>query len=323
MDFAVMGTISSFVKQKNLSAAAKYKIRTGQTLTDANGNLTFTNAVSTFDKLRESANTSTTQAKQSKLSRIRQKLKSGQKLSAEELGFLRVNDPKTYKKAKHADEAREELKAELKKAKSKSEAREAMTRAMVKASADAMAELSSLAQGGGNVGGMFGGNSQGGDIFSSGAQSDGGLLGGASMSVGGEITSSSENGAEVSSTENQSLADTNQSIQDSGERATAEISETNPANHDEDKNSVNGAQKNSDDELSTPEDIMEKYTWTIRALEDEWARFTNSDEYKNLPDHLSDKVITKKKFRKLIDVPDRRILNAASAYRKAMNLLQA
>lgn len=312
MDFAVIGTISSYVKQKNLSFAAKHKIRTGQTLTDAYGNWTSTNAVSTFDKLREAAKASNSQAKQQKLARIKRKLRDGQKLSDEELGFLRVNDPKTYKKAKHADEAREELKAELKRAKSKSEAREAMSRAMVKASADAMAELGALAQGGGGV-------NIGGSMTADGSTN-------AAMTAGGEVTSAADGSAnapqscaEISGADNQSLADENQSIQASGERATEELSATNPANHDADKNS-SPAQKNSDDDKFTPEDIMEKFIWTVRALEDEWARFTNSDEYKNLPDHLTD---DDKKIRRQISAPDRRLLNAATAYRRAMNLIQA
>ena len=309
MDFAVMGTVSSYVKQKNLLFAAKHKIRTGQTLTDAYGNWSSTNAVSTFDKLREAANASSTQAKQEKIRRIKQKLRAGQKLSDEELGFLRVNDPKTYKKARHADEAREELKAELKKAKSKSEAREAMTRAMVKASADAMAELSALGQGG-NIGNSFGGNQSGESVNAA-------MTAGGDVNVEGEV--SADVNAEISGAENQTLADTNQSIQSAGERAAGEVSETNSANHHDEKS--NGAQKNSDADALTPEDIMEKYIWTIRALEDEWSRFTNSDEYKKLPEHVLDKGVKKKIHRQIVE-PDRRILHAATAYRRAMEFAQ-
>ena len=294
MDFAVIGRLSSYVKQNNLMFAAKHKIRTGQTLVNASGNLISANMLSTFDKLREGAKASTTQAKQQKIRRIKQKLQSGQKLSSEELGFLRTNDPKTYKKAKAADDAREELKAELKKAKSKSEAREAVTRAMVKASAEAMAELSALGQAGG------GGATQ---------------VSGEAIQAGGEAINVS--GAETPSAEGQTFADANQSIQTSGERATGELSANNSATHD-DKTSALGAQKNSDADKDTPEDIMEKFIWTIRALEDEWARFTNSDEYKNLPDQLVDDTQDTKNFSRQLDAPNRRFLNAATAYRKAM-----
>ncbi len=296
MDFAVIGTLSSYVKQKNLTFAAKHKIRTGQTLTNANGNF-ISMTTSTFDKLREAAKASTDQVKQQKLARIKQKLKAGQKLTDEELGFLRVNDTKTYKKAKAVDDAREELKEELKKAKSKGEAREAMTRAMIKASTTAMAELSALGQGGGNVSAGGGSVMQaGGEVMST---DDAG-----NISVGGDVANvsnsevSAEGNTNLSGTKNQTLSEVNQSIQEAGENATSDKTSS-------DKNS--SAQKTSDDETNTPEDIMEKYIWTIRALEDEWAKFMNSKEYKDLPNNLTDK-----------NLVDRKLLNAAAAYRRAM-----
>ena len=294
MDFAVIGTLSSYVKQKNLTFAAKHKIRTGQTLTNANGNF-ISMTTSTFDKLREAAKASTDQAKQQKLARIRQKLKAGQKLTDEELGFLRVNDPKTYKKAKSADDAREELKSELKKAKSKGEAREAMTRAMIKASTEAMAELSALGQGGGNMsaGGFGGGQVSGGEAMS---------VGDTGNISGGEV--SAEGNTNISGMENQSFSEINQSIQASDDKSS-------------DAEKISPTQKNSDDELNTPEDIMEKYIWTIRALEDEWAKFTNSKEYRDLPENLTEKDAAKKIYRQ-VDEPNQKLLDAVTAYRRAM-----
>ena len=307
MDFAVVGTLSSYVKTKNLTFAAKHKIRTGQTLTNSNGNFVSI-TTSTFDKLRESAKASSDKAKQAKLRRIKQKLMNGKKLSEEEMGFLRVNDPKMYKKAKHAEEAREDLKAELKKAKSKSEAREAMTRAMIKASTEAMAELGALGQCGGLSGGGSPGNgsmTQGGELFSSGGDASPMNISsdaGASDVSGGEV--SSEGDKNISGTENQSFSEINQSIQDSDDKSSA------------DKNPFE--QKNSDDDSNTPEDIMEKYIMTIRALEDEWARFTNSDEYKNLPENTLDATDISKKVRKQVREPNHKYLNAVAVYRNAM-----
>ncbi|MBQ3444568.1 MAG: hypothetical protein IJG33_15150 [Selenomonadaceae bacterium] len=283
MDFATIGRLSTYVKQKNLTFAAKHKIRTGQTLTNANGNLISANLSSTFDKLREASKTATDQAKKQKLALIRRKLKAGQKLSDEELGFLRVNDPKTYKKAKAADEAREELKSELKSAKTKEEAREAMTRAMVKASSTAMAELSSIGAGGGNISGVGSSN----------------LPQSAAMNVsGGEIA--------------------NQSVSDGSTLTNANQTGFNPSNGaiNGDDNKIS-AQKTEDADNLTPEDIMEKYLWTIRALEDEWAHFTNSSDYKDMPEHFADEK-TIKKVRRQIYEPDRRILDAVTAYRRAM-----
>lgn len=287
MDFAVIGKLSSYVKTKNLMFAAKHKIRTGQTLTNANGNLVSTggSVSTTFEKLRDAAKAGNDKAKQAKLRRIKNKLLSGKKLSDEELGFLRVNDPKLYKKAKAADEAREELKEDLKKAKSKSEAREAVTRAMVKASTEAMAELSALGAGGGSA--LAGG----GDV----------------MNIsGGEITSA-EGNANLLGAETQMPTTVNQSAQSSNESNAATVENQN-------------VQKNSDADSKTPEDIMEKYLMIVRALEDEWANFTDSKEYKDLPEHTIDEATASanKKTRRLLDAPNRKVLAAANLYRKAM-----
>lgn len=309
MDFAVMGTISSYIKQKNLSFATKHKIKTGQSLTDAKGNLVSLNTT-TFNKMCETNKTSTDQIKQQKVRRIKQKLKSGQKLSDTELGFLRVNDPSAYKKAKHAEEAREELKSELKKAKSKAEAREAITRAMVKASADAMSELGALAQGGGGLNVQ---NAGGGEMSSSGQVSDGQM----SSTAEGNFSSS------AGGSENQSFTDANQSIQETGDHATGEISETNLANHDGETDKKLFDQKNSDDGALTYEDIMEKYIWTIRALQNEWLSFVDSKSYKDLPEQVVDEVLDKeeKYHHHKVTEPDRKTIDAATAYRKAMNLM--
>ncbi len=304
MDFAVIGTLSSYVKTKNLAFAAKHKIRTGQTLTNANGNFV-SMTTSTFDKLTEAAKASSDKAKQAKLRRIKQKLMNGRKISDEEMGFLRVNDPKTYKKAKHAEESREELKAELKKAKSKSEAREAMTRAMIKASTDAMAELGALGQ---CSGGTSGGNTGGVEAAPNSDASSMNFSGGEISAEGNTNLSGGEVVAEENKnvTENQTLSQVNQSI-----------TENNSAEESKDADKNSPAQKNSDDDKTTPEDIMEKYIMTIRALEDEWARFTNSDEYKNLPENTLDD----KHLKKVVKAPKRTYLNAVADYRKSMHYL--
>ena len=227
------------------------------------------------------------------------KLMNGQKISDEEMGFLRVNDPKTYKKAKHAEESREELKAELKKAKSKSEAREAMTRAMIKASTEAMAELGALGQcNGGTNGGNVGGVS-----MSPNSDASATNLSGGEVSTEGNANLSGDAKANGSSDTPQSLSEVNQSIQDANKKSS-----------DTERNS--SAQNNSDDDKDTPEDIMEKFIMTIRALEDEWARFTNSDEYKNLPENTLDENSDAKK--KVVAAPKRKYLNAVADYRKSM-----
>ena len=301
MDFTAIGRLSSYVKTKNLMFAAKYKIRTGQTLTNANGNLVSTGgAVSTtFDKLRVAAKAGNDKAKLAKLRRIKNKLLTGKKLSDEELGFLRVNDPKLYKKAKAADEAREELKEDLKRAKSKSEAREAVTRAMVKASTEAMAELSALGQGGGSA--LAGGG------------------GGSIMQAGGEVTSAAGE-ANISSAEAQTSVEGNQTAQSLNFNETGATNQDKPDAQKTLNEEISEANQTQDDDAKTPEDIMEKYLMIIRALEDEWAQFTDSKEYKDLPEHTIDAatVDANKKTRRQIDAPNRKVLEAVALYRKAM-----
>jgi len=308
MDFAVIGRISNYVKTKNLTFAAKHKIRTGQTLTNANGNLVTTGGTvaTTFDKLRDAAKAGNDKAKQAKLRRIKQKLMTGKKLSDEELGFLRVNAPKLYKKAKAADDAREELKKELKQAKSKSEAREAMTRAMVKASTEAITELSALGQGGGSAP-AGGGNA----VMQAGG--DAGV-----MNISGDAMTADSSGmtadgnANLPGAEAQTTVEGNQSAQ-----SLANSNATPFDNHNAQQNSA--TQQNSDDDKDTPEDIMEKYLMIIRALEDEWAQFTNSKEYKDLPEQTIDAAKTvNKKTRRQIDAPNRKAFEAAEIYRRAM-----
>ena len=83
---------------------------------------------------------------------------------------------------------------------------------------------------------------------------------------------------------------------------------------------MHGSQQNQDGDKDTPEDILEKYIMTIRALEDEWAQFTNSDEYKNLPEQTVEKSAVVEENVRKIKAPDRRRLTAAALYRKAMLL---
>lgn len=323
MDFAAIGTLSSYVKRKNLQFAAKHKIRTGQTLTNANGNFLSLNQTSVFKQMTESAKKSSDAAKQQKVRRIKQKLLAGQKLSEAEMGFLREADPKTYKKAKHAEDAREELKSELQKAKSKQEAREAVTRAMIKASTEAMAEISALGGGGGSA--VAGGNGAA-NVAQGGAENfSGDVSNEISSNVSNDVQSAINVAGDVkvsdnaNSTENQNLSEVNQSIQATGEDATEKVSEiTREALDNTQENSGDnfGNKKPSDADNLTPEDIMEKYLMTIRALEDEWARFTKSKEFKDLPETLLD---TAEKIRKQISAPNKKFLDAASAYRKSMS----
>lgn len=258
MDFTGIGKIGAFAKQKNLLFAANYRIKTGKSIVDGNGNLTLTRATM-FNSIQSSKKNSVGAADKTRLASIKAKLKSGKKLSAAEMNYLKEKDPSTYKKAKYADEAREELKAELQQADTKQEARQAVMRAIAKIAADCSADFDALKGGAGG-----GGISFGGDIS-------------ADMNFGGAENFSAENiSAESLSTENIS----------SGEVSTAE-NLTNAENISTNENSAqNNLQVDGEEKSEGASDILDKYIYAIRAVQDEWLNFIKSDEYKDLPEDI-------------------------------------
>ena len=334
MDFTTIGTVSSFIKQKNLNFAANYKIKTGQRVADANGNLQFAKS-SMFDQLMEANKKSDSDVVSARISSIKQKLMNGKKLSTEEMGYLREKDPSLYKKAKHADDAREELKAELKKAKTKQEARQAITNAMVKASAEASAELaaykSGLTAGGGAVanagyqaGTEVGGNVAGVESSAEGANAEPSLI-----SVNEKISADGEEmtgaAAEVTKLEIRANQETAENIQQANE-VGAEIENSDAETFDDKNKSENSTSKTNSAENNSPQSIMEKFLMTVRALEDEWAQFTKSETFDKMPEDYSEEnkreKITGKKFKnnyKKLDAPQKNILEAVGAYRNAMS----
>lgn len=332
MDFTMIGTIGSYVKQKNLNFAAHYKIKTGQRVVDSNGHLQFAKS-NMFDQMTKAQKKTDSEVNAARLSSIKQKLKNGRKLTTEEMSYLREKDPKTYRKAKHAEQAREELKGELKKAKTKQEARQAVTQAMIKASAEASAELAAY------KGAMSAG---GGGVAAAGFQ--------AGTEVGGNVAGVETSAENLNGADSPSLIQLNEQISEDGEEMTgaaAEVTKLEIQNNQEsaenlqqadEKNSElqqvensqqtkeNSAENNSDSsKKNTADDILEKFIMTIRALEDEWAQFTKSKEYNDLPsDYSEEKELEKigdKKHKnnyKPIDAPSKKILDVISVYRNAM-----
>ena len=268
MDFTGIGKIGAFAKQKNLIYAANYRIKTGQRLTDGNGNLNFSSAT-IFSQTSKTESTSSSD--KARLASIKQKLKSGKKLSAAEMSYLREKDEKLYKKAKYADEAREELKADLRNAKTKQEAQQAVMRATAKIAADCSADFEAL-KGGGGGGISFGGNTNiGGDIS-------------ANMNGGGEV-------ANFAGSENFSTSNTETST---NENSFAQVS--------------NSENENSDGAF----DILDKYIYAIRAIQDEWLEFIKTDNYKDLPQDIFEK--------NEIKISNMQLVDALFAYKKSMAL---
>lgn len=297
MDFTAIGKIGAFAKQKNLIYAANYRIKTGQRLTDSNGNLNFTQAAM-FNSVQSSKTNSDSATDKAKLAAIKSKLKSGKKLSASEMNYLREKDAKLYKKAKYADDAREELKAELRKATTKQEAREAVMRMTAKIAADCSADFDALKGGGGGVS-LGAGMNVGGDIS---ADMNGGAVAENMNVEGGENISSGEisfaNSENVDATANENSVSQNENSFAQGTNSQA-----------------SGADSDSDTAL----DILDKYIYAIRAIQNEWLEFTKSDEYKDLPEDIFEAAEFRLYGDKKSKVPHGQIADAILAYQKSMN----
>ena len=355
MDFTTIGTLHSYVQQKNLKFAANYKQKTGQTIVSSSGNLKLdlkaANNQSLAEKMVQANQKSDNEYSKQRISSIKRKLMSGKKISNEELGYLKKNDPDLYKKAKKAEEAREDLKAELKKVKTKAEARMAVTRALIKASAEATAELKA-AQGGGMAGG-------GGGISTSGYET-GQEIGGANVEgiFGSEVNNSNaepsmirlneqinassvegednvnveaaaaQEGATLKEINNEvSIAREVETEAAKAELANSEESINTKAEHSDSTDSTSSTKStdlktnNNGDPTSS---ILEKFIMVVRAIEDEWATFAKSDEYKEMPEDLFEEaenemsVKHKRKKQDPINEPNYQILDAVSAYRSAM-----
>ena len=310
MDFTTIGTVASYLKQKNMKFAADYKIKTGQKLTDANGDLKFAKC-DTSDQV-DTKKRSEKEISEARIASIKQKLANGQKLSSEELSYLRSREPKTYKKAKHADEAREELKGELRKAKTKQEAKQAVTQAMIRASAEASADIA--------------------DYKSNSSSSTDGAEKNIN-SVSGEVdgltnalhATFAENWG-YTEENNVNLTDFSNSEQKNLDAEENDFSNISPYLRQSTNFSKNLRLKNSNSDEDSPQNVMERFIMTIRALEATWAEFTNSKEYAELPDNKHEEEIlnliggdkTNRNRYKQIEKPNATTLNAVAAYRNSM-----
>lgn len=307
MDFTGIGKIGTYVRQKNLIFAANYKIKTGQRIVDDTGRLNFTRA-SMFDQISAAQKKSAKTVNKAKLANIKQKLMSGRKLTSEEMGYLRENDPKTYKKAKYAEEAREELKAALRRAKTKQEARQAVTQAIVKIAAEATEELAALKNGAGGGGG--GGMNLGADLN---ANVDTNAT---------DLNANVDMNAADLNVDGEGLVSANEDISADFQAATSEISTATTDTLNETGTSTEThATSDNDDEEWTAQDVIDKFIMAIRAIQDEWKHFTDSKEFDDLPeDPLEEaefQVLGKK--RRLVDVPDQKVLDAVAAYQAMMS----
>ena len=133
---------------------------------------------------------------------------------------------------------------------------------------------------------------------------------GADMNIGGAdapISMNVDAGAENISAENISTSE-NISV---AENSNATTSENVSANENPvAQNSTSPAQNDEDSDSAA--DIMDKYIYAIRAIQDEWINFIKSDEYKELPEDIFEAADMKLGGKK-------NLVDAILAYKKSMN----
>ena len=351
MDFSTIGTVSSYVQQKNLKFAANFKKQTGQSIVNSSGNLQLelkrANNKSLAEKMIQANQTEDSEYVKQRVSSIRRKLLNGKKISNEELGYLKKNDPDLYKKAKKAEESREELKAALRKAKTKQEARQAVTRALVKASSEALAELSAAKSaagisGGGNVNGNAAGYEASQEIGGPNAEAIQAFENGddaALARINEQITAKSTENNFDSSVDieasklkdiNSEIAATNEiNAENAIETAAAETNEMINKPNDQKSDQTNFSQpssplSNGNSKNDPVSGIMEKFIMVVRAIEDEWITFAKSDEFKELAEDLFEEAEIdqdgkhKRKNKISIDIPNQQVMDVITAYRNSM-----
>ena len=355
MDFTTIGTLHSYVQQKNMKFAADYKKKTGLTVVNSSGNLKLdlkaANNHSLVDKMIQAQQSNKDEYSKQRISSIKRKLMNGKKISNEEMGYLKKNDPDLYKKAKKAEEAREDLKAALRKAKTKSEARRAVTQALIKASAEATAELKAANSAAGGGGAGLGGT---GGISTSGYEAGQEIAGPSAEKIfGSNVNVSSDEPSMIrlneqinaSATENNvNVADVESAAQEGAilkdlnnevniaREVGAEAAKAESVNSSEsinNKTNLNDPNKADDSGKFSMSGIMEKFIMVVRAIEDEWLNFAKSDDYKELADDEIEEakleqieLLTgkkrKRKYKISVDKPNAHVMDMIAAYRNTM-----
>ncbi|WP_407396807.1 hypothetical protein [Anaerovibrio sp.] len=308
-----IGRVGAYVQQRNLKTAAKYRIKTGQSLIPNKTE----KLQSALQKI--SSNQNTKHSDPIRTATIRTKLKGGRKLSADELSYLRENDPDLYRKAKGAQRAREELERDLSSCHTKTEARQALMRAQLKASSEALAELTAAKGGGVGAAGASSFSGGMGDDISADINADSAdamagtdvnaapveaaaTSGMTNSEASGEAAVVTEDVAQAEATDKQASEKVAKEVISSVMREINTImSELNKTDDGDKGGEQLSADNGSDDVASTVQaasskagakdaasEIIEKLLYKLRAIQNAWDEFTHSKEYKEMPEGYLD-----------------------------------
>ena len=269
--FEGIGKLGSYLQQHTLQVKVNYKLQTGQDLeTDKKKDDNIVDIML--------SHTSDSDDSSERVASIKQKLMNGREISDEELRYLEKNSPDLYEKAVKVKEVRERLKDDLKHAKTKAEAQQAVTRAQLEVSASAKAELS----GAGGIGTSSGGSAAGGVA-----------AGGGTVSAAEAAGVSVEAGSAVSASAGAAMAASDLAAAPAAESAAGvSAAAAAPAEAAADAASAAGVQAETgiaadaaavDTQTSKNTAVYEKYIMQVRAIQDEWQKFSRSKEYQQMP----------------------------------------
>jgi len=284
--FEGIGKLGSYLQQRNLQFQADYKISTGQQFRTA--------AEIKHDyrqQMVQNVKASRDQANQLRTAFIKQELMNGRELSDEEMRFLKEQDPALYEKAKKAQDAREELRRELKRCKTQAQAQQAVVRAAMKVSSEAASELSAgpaVAAGGGAAGGSSsaapmtaGGRSaaamDAGSVSAAiGTAGNTGIQAAAPMSAGEASGSLTAGGSDIAAA---GLGATAPAAAPASGLAAGAAGEMEPA-----ANGTAGSVGNAVGAgNAAPGSDTELLLMKLRALQDEWLKYSSRKEYDEMP----------------------------------------
>lgn len=296
-----IGRIHDYVRQKNLRLMANRRIATGQTvdLNRSQGNGLFSTSH------RAASAKKSTPPDKVRMAAIKQKLKNGDKLSDNDMQYLKEAAPSLYRKAKAIQSAREELARDLKQVRSKEEARLAMVRAAMRVSGAAAMADCEIGAGAGVAPGAF----AAGAAPSAGGESG---MNGMAAAPAGLMAAT---GGETAAADGAPLADVKPEAAGADEvSAMAAIGDILAQAADENREAADGLEKfmrksapTEDDETLPPTAIL-----IIRALQKKWLSYVKSDAYKALPQTLCQ---AGRENGKLSPAWRQRCLTAAQSYR--------
>ena len=296
-----IGRIHDYLRRSNLQKMANRKIATGETL-DLNRTqgTSFFGAPTTGSAARAKKKTS---ADQRRLAAIRQKMKNGDKLSGEDMKYLKENDTALYRKARVIASAREELERDLRQARTKGEARLAMVRAAMKVSSEAAMADAGLdgAAGAGAGNTAASGGAEGAAVPSAGVNAEAPTgaeaaptgTGGAAATpaapfAGGD--SAAEGMYTVAAGTPEAAEKEVQVAIAAAMKAATEVADAMAQTEAENKDAKSTLDRLMDGEAADEADAAMPPTalLIIRALQKTWMAYINSDAYKDLPNDERD-----------------------------------